>query len=183
MPHRLKIAAILPYVFSITLLFALAPRAEAGRKLRLISRAFANGAAIPVEYTCAGDNNSPALEWTGVPGGSRSLALIVKDPDAPGGTFIHWVLYNMPPGRSSLPADVPKEDNIPDGGDQGVNGADGIGYHGPCPPPGSPHHYHFRLYAVDTKLDLKPGASADQLEDAMRKHVVAETDLVGTFGR
>ena len=183
MPHKSFVGYAPILTVAAALLFAPASRAQAAERLKLSSGAFGNNAAIPVEYTCSGDNESPALQWSGAPGGSKSLALIVKDPDAPGGTFIHWVLYNMPAGRSSLPKAVTKEDNIPGGGEQGVNGAGGVGYHGPCPPPGNPHHYHFRLYALDTKLDLTPGASAAQVEDAMRKHVLAQTDLVGTFGR
>lgn len=183
MPYKSEIRAILLYCVAASLLCALASRAEAGGELALASRAFANGSTIPVQYTCGGDNQSPQLHWSGVPSGSRSLALIVKDPDAPGGTFIHWVIYNMPPDRSSLPKDVAAKDNIPGGGEQGLNSRDKIGYHGPCPPPGTPHHYHFHLYALDQKLDLKPAASARQVEDAIEKHVLAETDMVGMFGR
>jgi Raf kinase inhibitor-like YbhB/YbcL family protein len=157
--------------------------ARAAGKITLQSGAFANGANIPVRYTCGGDNQSPALNWSGVPGGARSLALIVRDPDAPSGNFIHWVVYNLPPDRSSLPTDVPTKDTIAGGGEQGLNGAGGIGYRGPCPPPGKAHHYHFELYAVDKKLDLKPGADVSQVESAMKGHVLSETDLIGMFGR
>jgi Raf kinase inhibitor-like YbhB/YbcL family protein len=183
MPYKSEMRAILPYCIAAAFVCALASRVEAGGKLALSSRAFSSGSTIPIQYTCGGDNQSPPLHWSGVPTGARSLALIVKDPDAPGGTFIHWVIYNIPPDRSSLPKGVPGKDNIPGGGEQGLNGRDETGYHGPCPPPGRPHHYHFQLYALDKKLDLKPGASARQVEDAMGKHVLAETDMVGMFGR
>jgi Raf kinase inhibitor-like YbhB/YbcL family protein len=180
---RFQIRTILLYCAAVSLVSLMAQRAEAASNLSMQSRAFANGSGIPVHYTCSGDSYSPPLRWSGVPSGSRSLALIVKDPDAPSGTFIHWVIYNLPADRSSLPGNMPTNHNIPGGGEQGLNSADEIGYYGPCPPPGSPHHYHFRLYALDTKLDLKPGASAAQVEDAMKGHVLAETDMVGIFGR
>ena len=183
MPYKSGMLSILTLCVASLFMSAIPSYAQNGGKLALESSAFSNGSTIPVQFTCGGDNQSPALSWTGVPHESRSLTLIVEDPDAPGGTFIHWVIYNMPADRSSLPEDVPGKDNIAGGGEQGLNGRGEIGYHGPCPPPGAPHHYHFRLYALDRKLDLKPGASARQVKHAMGNHVLAETDMVGMFGR
>jgi Raf kinase inhibitor-like YbhB/YbcL family protein len=147
----------------------------------LTSSAFANGGAIPQRYTCSGDNESPALEWSGIPGGTRSLALILADSDAPMGTFVHWVVYNLSATSIGLPEGVLATAS-PAGGEQGKNGRDAIGYMGPCPPPGKPHHYHFRLYALDQELDLKAGATAAQVEAAIKGHVLGSIELVGIFG-
>ena len=155
--------------------------ATAAPTLTLASPAFDNGGTIPRRYTCSGDNESPALKWTGVPGGTRSLALIVADPDAPMGTFVHWVVYNLPPANKGLPESVSA--TAPGEGEQGKNGRGTIGYTGPCPPPGRPHHYHFWLYALDQLLELNRGATAPQLEAALRGHIVDRTELVGIFGR
>lgn len=164
-------------------LVAAGPARAGSSGLRLQSIAFVADDPIPINYTCSGDNKSPALEWSGVPAGTKTLALIVRDPDAPMGSYVHWVLYNMPANLTALPAAVPTTATIPQGAAQGVNGSGGSGYHGPCPPPGPAHHYHFRLYALDLKLKLAAGANADEVEDAMKGHVLASTDLVGTFAR
>jgi Raf kinase inhibitor-like YbhB/YbcL family protein len=150
--------------------------------LALSSFAFTNQGTIPKRYTCSGQNQSPALEWTAVPSGTRSFALILDDPDAPMGTFVHWVIYNLSPTTKGLPEGVSPMAS-PDNVEQGVNGSGAIGYMGPCPPPGKPHHYHFRLYALDRKLELKGGATADQVEAAARGHILGRTELVGVFGR
>jgi phosphatidylethanolamine-binding protein (PEBP) family uncharacterized protein len=131
MAYKSKIRAIFLFCIAAAFVFSPTPRAEAGPKLVLESAALSNGSPIPVQYTCAGDNQSPPLHWSGVPKGSRALALIVSDPDAPGGTFVHWVIYNIPASRSSLPKAVPAKDNVPGGGVQGLNSRDNIGYHGP----------------------------------------------------
>jgi Raf kinase inhibitor-like YbhB/YbcL family protein len=150
--------------------------------LALTSPAFKNEGTIPERYTCSGRDQSPALKWTGVPAGTHSLALILDDPDAPMGTFVHWVLYNLSQTSEGLPegASMPAPGAH---GQQGVNGRDAIGYTGPCPPPGKPHHYHFRLYALDQELELKTGATAQQVEAAMKGHIVGSTELVGIFER
>jgi Raf kinase inhibitor-like YbhB/YbcL family protein len=155
----------------------------ASPNLLIKSAGFDANAPIPAVYTCSGENKSPALAWTGEPAGTRSYALIVEDPDAPGGTFIHWVAYNLPATVTALPMGVPKTPTIAGGGVQGVNGRGEIGYHGPCPPPGPAHHYHFRLYALDATLDLKAGADDATVKSAMAGHVIARGDLVGTFAR
>jgi Raf kinase inhibitor-like YbhB/YbcL family protein len=150
--------------------------------LDITSPAFENGGTIPEKYTCTGHNESPELQWTGVPGGTRSLALILDDPDAPIGTFVHWVIYNLSPTVKGLPEGVLATASIADS-EQGVNGSGAIGYIGPCPPPGRPHHYHFRLCALDQKLKLRAGATAHEVEAAMKGHVLGRAELVGIFAR
>ncbi len=144
--------------------------------------AFAEGATIPKKHTCDGPDVSPALEWSGAPAGTKAMALIADDPDAPVGTWTHWIAWNIPPDHS-LPEGVPKVEALADGTRQGKNDFRRIGYGGPCPPPGKPHRYFFKLYALDAKLDLKPGASRSELESAMKSHVLAETQLMGKYGR
>jgi Raf kinase inhibitor-like YbhB/YbcL family protein len=146
----------------------------------MISSAFKSGDAIPERFTCSGDNESPALEFTGVPDGTHSLALILDDPDAPMGTFVHWVIYNLPSALKGLPEGVSSSAG---GLEQGVNGFGKIGYTGPCPPPGKPHHYRFRFYALDQKLELKQGVTSQKVEAAMKGHVLGRSELVGIFQR
>ena len=148
----------------------------------LSSTAFDSGGAIPTRYTCDGMDVSPPLRWSNVPEGTRSLALVADDPDAPGGTFVHWVIYDLPPDARRLPEAVPKRQTLPGGAAQGVNGAGGVGYMGPCPPSGT-HRYFFRVYALDTELDLGGGATREGLASAMREHVLAGGRLMGTYGR
>lgn len=133
---------------------------------------------------CDGKNVSPELAWKSPPEGTQSLALIVTDRDSPfGWSFVHWVLYDIPLDKRELPQGVAKQSELPDGSHQGQNGFDKIGYVGPCPPGHSPHHYAFDLYALDTKLNLPPGASKRQLQNAMKGHVLAAGELVGLFQR
>lgn len=170
----------------LALLFLAIPAvAQNTPKLSVTSAAFASGSSIPAAYSCKNsDAGSPPLAWKGVPGDAKTLVLILKDPDAPQGTFIHWVVYNLPANLRGLDAKVPPVEKLPNGGLQGVNGVGQLGYKGPCPPPGSaPHHYHFVLMALDTSLDLKPGATAAQVEQAAQGHVKSTGDLVGTFAR
>lgn len=145
----------------------------------LRSSEFANGATIPRSHTCDGDDSSPALEWSGVPEAAGSLAVIMEDPDAPGGTFTHWVLYDLPPDTSSLPAGGP----LPRGAKEGRNDFERSGYGGPCPPPGKPHHYTLRLYALDAPVQVAGDAGRAELLAAMQGHVVDQGELTGTFGR
>jgi len=144
---------------------------------------FSNGSNIPVEYTCDGDDRSPALSWNTVPAGTQSFALIVDDPDAPGKTWVHWVIYNIPANSTGLPGAVPKNNTLDDGSLQGKNDFGRVGYNGPCPPPGKPHRYFFRVYALDTTLSLKSGATKSQLEAAMSGHILAQGEMVGEYGR
>ena len=117
-----------------------------------------------------------------VPEQAQSLALIAEDPDAPGGVFTHWLLYNIPPGVKELPEDVRRDETLPNGARQGINDFGKIGYGGPCPPGGT-HRYYFKLYALDTLLDLKPGATKEQLLDAIQGHLLAETEVMGKYSR
>jgi Raf kinase inhibitor-like YbhB/YbcL family protein len=147
-----------------------------------VSPAFEEGGAIPARYTCDGLDVSPPLSWGSVPDGTRSLALIADDPDAPRGTFVHWVLYNLPPDTRRLPEDVPNRETLPSGAAQGVNGAGSVGYMGPCPPSGT-HRYFFKVYALDTGLNLGAGATKEDLVSVMEGHILAEGRLVGTYRR
>jgi Raf kinase inhibitor-like YbhB/YbcL family protein len=148
--------------------------------LKLTSGAFNHGGPIPDQFSKKGGNNSPPLEWHGVPPGTQSLALIVDDPDAPSGTFVHWLLYDIPPSLSELKEGVIAAPHLPGGLRQGRNGFGAVGYGGPQPPSGT-HRYFFRLYAVDTELDLEPGANREQLEQALRGHILEQTELMGRF--
>jgi len=152
-------------------------------QISISSDAFNNGSSLPVEYTCDGEDRSPALSWDTVPAGTHSIALIVDDPDAPGKTWIHWVIYNIPANTTGLPAAVPKNKTLDDGSLQGTNDFGRIGYDGPCPPPGKPHRYFFKVYALDTTLSLKSGAIKSQLEAAMSEHILAQGEMVGEYGR
>jgi Raf kinase inhibitor-like YbhB/YbcL family protein len=163
---------------------SLSPAQSAERNaMQLTSTAFADGAPIPAKHTCDAKDISPPLKWSGVPSGAKSLVLLADDPDAPVGTWVHWVLYDLPPGMSELPEDLPKGQYIPGGAKQGLNDFKRLGYGGPCPPPGKGHRYFFKLYALDTTLELKPGATKQQVERAMEKHVLAQCQWMGTYQR
>ena len=149
----------------------------------LTSSDFQNDADIPNRFTCDSADISPELAWTNPPEGARSFALITDDPDAPSGTFTHWVLFNIPAAAHNLPQNVSKVDELPDGSRQGRNGFRKIGYGGPCPPPSKPHRYFFKLYALDAMLDLKPGATKEEVEQAMHGHVLATAELIGKYHR
>lgn len=144
---------------------------------------FQNGAEIPKKFTCDGADSSPELSWTDPPKGTHSLALIADDPDAPGGVFTHWVLFNLPEDTRNLSANVSKVDELPNGARQGRNGFRKLGYGGPCPPPGKPHRYFFKLYALDRKVDLKPGATREDLERAIQGHTVGTAEIMGKYSR
>jgi len=158
--------------------------AEGGSKmtLQISSPAFSEGHMIPRQYTCDGADISPALSWSGVPEGTRSLALVCDDPDAPMGTWVHWVLFNIDPGQSGLPEQVPSEAEVLGGARHGTNDFRRLGYGGPCPPGGT-HRYFFRLYALDRMLDLESGATKAQLEAAMQGHILAQAQLMGKYRR
>ena len=155
----------------------------AAMSFTLVSPAFPNGEPIAARYTCDGADLSPALAWSEVPAASQSLALIADDPDAPAGTWTHWLLWNIPAHAMLLAENAPKVELLDNGARQGVNDFNRIGYGGPCPPPGKPHRYFFRLYALDARLDLKPGASRNQLELAMKPYLIANTQWMGTYKR
>jgi Raf kinase inhibitor-like YbhB/YbcL family protein len=151
--------------------------------LELTSTAFQEGGAIPKEYTADGRNAPPSLRWTDPPAGTQSFALICEDPDAPRGVFTHWVLFNLPAEVRELNEQASQEAVLPNGATQGRNGFGKVGYGGPSPPPGKPHHYFFKLYALDRLLDLRPGAGKEDLLAAMKGHVLAEAQWMGTYGR
>jgi Raf kinase inhibitor-like YbhB/YbcL family protein len=150
--------------------------------LALESTAFDNGDVIPARFSCDGKNISPELTWGPTPDGTLSFALIMEDPDAPGGTFIHWVIFNVPPDSTGLPEGVSKDAELADGSRQGTNSGRALGYTGPCPP-GQTHRYFFKLFALDEALDLAPGATADELTSAMNGHILDQAELMGTYTR
>lgn len=149
----------------------------------LHSTSFRAGENVPVEHTCDGDDRSPPLGWTGTPKGTLSLALIVHDPDAPRGDWVHWVLFDLPATTTELGEGQPAARTLPSGGHQGRNDFGRIGYGGPCPPPGPAHRYVFELYALDAPLDLEPGCTRDDVETAMRGHMLGRAELMGRYAR
>lgn len=162
------------------------PEQEGGSTMRLeiTSSAFEDQGTIPKQYTADGQDVSPPLSWPGVPEGTESLALICDDPDAPVGTWVHWVIWNIPSNETGLKEGISaRERELSNGAVQGTNDFRKIGYGGPAPPRGPAHRYFFKLYALDTSLDLAPGAKKDELEKAMKGHVLAEAELVGRYGR
>lgn len=150
-------------------------------EIAVTSTAFKEGEPIPRQHTCQGINISPPLEWTATPG-AKTLAIVCDDPDAPGGAWTHWLVYNLPAATIGLIENMPAQDKVAGGGMQGTNDFGKIGYGGPCPPSGT-HHYFFRLYALDAELPLKPGATKDQLLKAMEGHILAQGQLMGTYSR
>ncbi len=147
--------------------------------LTITNPVFAGGKEIPAKYTCDGENVSPPLKWREVPEETLSLVLICDDPDAPNGTWSHWVLYNIPPERDELPEGFAAETDLP----QGRNDFGDATYGGPCPPQGPAHRYYFRLYALDSILELTVGATRQQVLDAMQDHIVAQAELMGRYAR
>jgi hypothetical protein len=162
-----------------------APQAEpgAGAALQLKSSAFEDQGAIPQTFTCDGEDLSPALSWSEPPAGTQSLVLVFDDPDAPAGTWDHWLLFNIPATIRSLPEGVPADGTVEGIGTHGSNSWHRLGYGGPCPPKGTTHRYFFRLYALDTLLDLGAGAGKTEIETTMEGHVLAEGQLMGRYGR
>lgn len=151
--------------------------------MELKSAAFQDGEKIPARHTCQGQDISPGLSWDRVPEKTWSFALVVDDPDAPSGTFSHWVIFNIPADRRELPEAVPSQARLPSGARQGKNDSGQIGYGGPCPPPGSPHHYRFSLYALDQSLELMAGVTRKQVLNAISGHILARAQLVGIYQR
>ena len=168
-----------------TIWFLVAPFAANGGAgdLELKTAAFRDGGAIPKKFTCDGSDASPRLEWNTPPARTRSFALIVDDPDAPSGTWVHWVVFNLPTEARALPEAVPRGEKVQGGGSQGRNDFPQLGYGGPCPPSGKPHRYFFKLYALDSQLNLMPGATKSDVEKAMQGHVLAKAQLIGRYYR
>lgn len=157
--------------------------AEGPAKMEIKTPSFQTGADIPRKYTCDGADVSPALAWEGAPAGSKTFALVADDPDAPVGTWVHWVFYDLPATTKDLTEGVAAAETLPDGAKQGLNDFRKVGYGGPCPPPGPAHRYFFKLYALDAPTNLKPRATKQQLLDAMKGHILAEAQLMGRYGR
>jgi Raf kinase inhibitor-like YbhB/YbcL family protein len=153
-----------------------------GAAMELRSQAFKPGGMVPAKYTCDGADISPPLTWSDPPAGTKSLALIMDDPDAPVGTWVHWVIWNIPATARGLEENVPKTASLPNGARQGTNDFKRLGYGGPCPPSGT-HRYFFKLYALGTTLSLPPETTKSVLEDAMRHHILAQSELIGKYSR
>ncbi|MFZ1081631.1 MAG: YbhB/YbcL family Raf kinase inhibitor-like protein [Candidatus Kryptoniota bacterium] len=151
-------------------------------KFTIRSTAFNEGEMIPSNYTCDGQDFSPPLEWQSAPSNARSLALIADDPDAPMGTWVHWVIFNMPPATAGLPENIPAKESVSNGALQGKNDFRNYGYGGPCPPGGT-HRYYFKLYALDTMLKLSPGITKAELLSAMEGHIMAQAEMMGRYSR
>ena len=151
--------------------------------MRITTVDFPAGGAIPRTFTADGDDLSPALAFQGAPAGTRTYALIMDDPDAPVGLWVHWVVYDLPAGSTGLPQGQPRAATLESGARQGRNSWSRTGWNGPDPPPGKAHRYFFRLYALDGPLGLEPGATARQVEAAMKGRVLAQAELMGTYGR
>jgi Raf kinase inhibitor-like YbhB/YbcL family protein len=150
--------------------------------LKIYSSAFEDGGMIPSKYTCDGADISPPLAWSGLPEGTKSIAIINDDPDAPMGTWVHWVIYNIPPTAQGLAEDIKRVEKLPDGTLQGKNSWGRIGYGGPCPPGGT-HRYFFKIYALDKMLNLKSGATKEELLTAMKGHILAQAQFYGKYSR
>src|SRR4030066_2101551 len=170
----------------LILICSLAVNAEmkGGREMKINvgSAAFTEGGMIPKQVTCDGADISPSLSWSTVPEGTKSIAIIVDDPDAPAGTWVHWLVYNLPPDLKGLPENILAKETLANGGLQGMTDVRRIGYGGPCPPSGT-HRYIFKVYAVDKLLDLYPRAIKKRLLQAMEGHILAEGELMGKYRR
>lgn len=149
-------------------------------KMTITSTAFSDGGMIPKDYTCDGKDISPPLAWTNVPKGTKSLAIICDDPDAPAGTWVHWVLFNIPTTVNELPKNIPPVKVFENGAKHGINDFQKFGYGGPCPPSGT-HRYYFKLYALDVKLMQQPGMTKAVLLNAMQDHILAKAQLMGKY--
>jgi len=171
----LSIASIIAMLF--------AADSKTSSRVQLTSPAFQEGGAIPRKHTCDADDVSPQLRWANAPSGTKAFALIADDPDAPGGTWVHWVIYDLPADTKDLAQGTAKTETLSNGAKQGVNDFRRVGYSGPCPPAGAAHRYYFRLYALDAPTNLKPRATKQQLLDAMKGHELGEAELMGRYKR
>ncbi len=151
--------------------------------MELKSAAFQSGANIGQKFTCDGNDASPSFSWTNTPAGTKAFAIIADDPDAPGGTWVHWVIYDLPAHIKELSEGVAKNETLESGAKQGLNDFRRVGYGGPCPPPGLPHRYFFTLYALDGPTNLKPRATKQQLLETMKGHILGEAQLMGRYRR
>jgi Raf kinase inhibitor-like YbhB/YbcL family protein len=180
----LRVTRTLTLVLLFILSGCLVPAERGGVPvLGVSSAAFAPDGNIPQMYTCDGTDISPPLSWDPVPQGTRSIAILVTDPDAPSGTFIHWVAYNIPPGTREIPAGIPGRSILPAGSLQERNDMGRAGYGGPCPPRGKPHHYHFTVVALDSTMTLAGNQDGRMLQGAMAGHILARGEIVGIYSR
>lgn len=171
--------SLLFLLFSPVLLANTAPDSS----LTLKSPAFTKGQTIPVQYTCDGKNISPAVSWSNVPDGTRSFALIIDDPDAGPTPWVHWVVFNIPADQRALHKNIPNKKELRSGAEQGINDFKKIGFGGPCPPQGPPHQYVMTLYALNTTLDLEPGATKAQVIQATKGHIIEKAELKAPYKR
>jgi Raf kinase inhibitor-like YbhB/YbcL family protein len=186
-----SVASNLPLITSLSVfllcsLFAKDAFSQTGAQkmdFKISSTAFQNGSDIPKKFTCEDADVSPPLSWTGAPRNVQSFALIADDPDAPAGTWTHWFIYDLPANVTELEESLSKIDKLPNEARQGRNDFRKLGYGGPCPPPGKPHRYFFKLYALDTKLNLAPGASRQDVEQAIQGHLLGQAELMGKYSR
>jgi Raf kinase inhibitor-like YbhB/YbcL family protein len=148
----------------------------------IVSPSIKSGEMIPSVHTCDGEDTSPALQWSDPPAGTKSFALISDDPDAPGGNWVHWVIWNIPAAARALPENLPKKGALPDGTRQGTNDFGRIGYGGPCPPSGT-HRYYFHLYALDAAVEVPEASGKAQLERAIKPHILSEAELMAKYQR
>lgn len=159
------------------------PRKGAAMGFAIESTAWRAGETIPKKFTCDGADVSPPLEWKSAPAGTQSFSLVAEDPDAPSGLFTHWMIYDLPANATSLAENQPRQKELGNGARQGRNSFGKVGYGGPCPPPGPAHRYFFRLYALNGKLELAPGASREQFNRAIAGHILAQAEYMGRYGR
>ena len=181
--RRLVIAALFSVSVTSTVHLSVKLRAEETAKFKLNTHSFSDGADIPKKYTCDGEDVSPELHWTDQPSAAKSFTLIVDDPDAPSGTWVHWVLVDLPGNAHDLPEGAGKTGALPGGAQQGINDFKKAVYGGPCPPPGKSHRYFFKLYALDSKLSLRAAPTKAEVEKAMRGHILGQGELVGQYRR
>lgn len=182
----MHIFVVLAAVLSATTfaaLWASSAHGDTVMSFTLSSPSFSNGGNIDKKFTCDGADLSPQLAWNEPPAGTKTLALLADDPDAPVGNWNHWTLWNLPASSRGLSEGVSQQARLPDGTQQGLNDFRKTGYNGPCPPPGKPHRYYFKLFALDATLDLKPVASKKELEAAMKGHILAHGEWMGRYGR
>lgn len=171
------------FVVGVFLLIYSIKGVEEAVAMEIKSSAFKTQERIPTKYTCDGADISPPLSWTDVPEKTQSFALISDDPDAPMGTWVHWVIYDLPADTRELHEGIAKKETLENGAKQGITDFRKVGYGGPCPPPGPAHRYFFKLYALDTKLGLPPRATKKDVEKAMKGHILAQTELIGLYKR
>jgi Raf kinase inhibitor-like YbhB/YbcL family protein len=182
-----KKAFLLVTIFTLVAINFIRPTSGAESKgvraMELKSSAFQTGGNIPRKYTCDANNVSPQLSWNNAPVGTKAFALIADDPDALAGTWVHWVIYDLPADTKELAEGVPTTEVLTNGAKQGTNDFRKVGYGGPCPPQGRPHRYFFKLYALDAATGLKPRASKQQLLNAIKNHVLGEAEIMGRYKR